>query len=597
LGRQVPLATPDRPEQPAVRAQLVQQELREAPGQPEEQGQQGLPGLQVQTISQTATPTNGTGILHGNGLVIDFITTSAGIRSALSDETGTALLYFQDGALGTPSSGTLTNCTFPTLNQNTTGSAAKWTTARNLANNSVDGSANVAFANKFIVQGTADAGLSAAQFLGALGTGLVKNTTTTGVLSIGAAGTDYIGTGSIIGNGQTMNTARLLGRTTASSGAIEEITVSTGLSLAGGVLTNTVTAGANTALSNLASVAINTTLLPGLDDAIDLGSDALRFHALKFKLASGFVGWGTGGADGSIDDIGTSGATTMRFMNAASGYTFDGNVSLSAGTLSVPDNAYGSGWNGSTAVPTRNAVYDKIETITTRITTVKTTIYITGSAATHNFTSGMLYCEVWCTGQGGGGGGSRASDATSQANGSGGGAGGTAYILYNATEAGATATYTVGTAAGAGGSNVGGNGTAGTSSTFDPAGTGATITGTGGALGTGLDNATPAVSFRLGGLGGVPTNGSLNITGGDGGTAAISSTVGTTIPIVSGDGGSSFWGGGPQAVVVVTGTTTAGVAGKAYGTGGSGSVSLNSSAGSVGGNGAVGVIKIVEYIQ
>lgn len=81
---------------------------------------------------------------------------------------------------------------FPTFNQNTTGSAAKWTTARNLAGNSVDGSANVQFANKFIVQGTSDSGLSAAQFLGALGTGLVKNTTATGVLSIASAGTDYI---------------------------------------------------------------------------------------------------------------------------------------------------------------------------------------------------------------------------------------------------------------------------------------------------------------------------------------------------------------------------------------------------------------------
>lgn len=86
--------------------------------------------------------------------------------------------------------------TFPTLNQNTTGSAAKWTTARNLAGNSVDGSANVAFANKFIVQGTSDSGLSAAQFLGSLGSGLVKNTTTTGVLSIASAGTDYYAPGS-----------------------------------------------------------------------------------------------------------------------------------------------------------------------------------------------------------------------------------------------------------------------------------------------------------------------------------------------------------------------------------------------------------------
>lgn len=70
-------------------------------------------------------------------------------------------------------------------------SAPKWSSARNLAGNSVDGSANVSFANKFIVQGTTDAGLSGAQFLGALSTGLVKNTTTTGVLSIAAAGIDY----------------------------------------------------------------------------------------------------------------------------------------------------------------------------------------------------------------------------------------------------------------------------------------------------------------------------------------------------------------------------------------------------------------------
>lgn len=61
--------------------------------------------------------------------------------------------------------------------------AANWTAARNLAGNSVDGSANVAFANKFIVQGTTDTGLSAAQFLGALRSGHLWNTTTTGVLT------------------------------------------------------------------------------------------------------------------------------------------------------------------------------------------------------------------------------------------------------------------------------------------------------------------------------------------------------------------------------------------------------------------------------
>ena len=70
---------------------------------------------------------------------------------------------------------------------NTTGSAATLTTPRTIAGSSFNGSANIRLANIFIVQGTADAGLSGPQFLGALATGLVKNTTTTGVLSIAAA--------------------------------------------------------------------------------------------------------------------------------------------------------------------------------------------------------------------------------------------------------------------------------------------------------------------------------------------------------------------------------------------------------------------------
>jgi hypothetical protein len=46
-------------------------------------------------------------------------------------------------ALGTPASGNLANCTFPTLNQNTTGSAATLTTAREINGISFNGSANI----------------------------------------------------------------------------------------------------------------------------------------------------------------------------------------------------------------------------------------------------------------------------------------------------------------------------------------------------------------------------------------------------------------------------------------------------------------------
>ena len=44
--------------------------------------------------------------------------------------------------------------------------------------------------------------------------------------------------------------------------------------------------------------------------------------------------------------------------------TFDTTTNtLATGIVTVTDDAYGAGWNGSTAVPTKNAVYDKIESM------------------------------------------------------------------------------------------------------------------------------------------------------------------------------------------------------------------------------------------
>jgi len=74
----------------------------------------------------------GTGITSLGTGVATFLGTpsSANLISAVTDETGTGALVFSTSPtlvtpiLGTPASGTLTNCTFPTLNQNTTGTAA-----------------------------------------------------------------------------------------------------------------------------------------------------------------------------------------------------------------------------------------------------------------------------------------------------------------------------------------------------------------------------------------------------------------------------------------------------------------------------------------
>jgi hypothetical protein len=64
----------------------------------------------------------------GAGVAPSSITTGTGVTTALGVNTGTAGAFVVNGdALGTPSSGTLTNCTFPTLNQNTTGTASNVT--------------------------------------------------------------------------------------------------------------------------------------------------------------------------------------------------------------------------------------------------------------------------------------------------------------------------------------------------------------------------------------------------------------------------------------------------------------------------------------
>ena len=69
--------------------------------------------------------------------------TSSALAGVMSDETGSGSLVFATSptlvtpALGTPASGALTNCTFPTLNQDTTGTAATVTGAAQSAITSV----------------------------------------------------------------------------------------------------------------------------------------------------------------------------------------------------------------------------------------------------------------------------------------------------------------------------------------------------------------------------------------------------------------------------------------------------------------------------
>ena len=94
-----------------------------------------------------AAATNITSVGTLGSLAVTNGVTAATFTGAL---TGTASgNLVSGGALGTPSSGTLTNCTFPTLNQNTTGTAATVTTNANLTGDVTSvGNATTIGANK-----------------------------------------------------------------------------------------------------------------------------------------------------------------------------------------------------------------------------------------------------------------------------------------------------------------------------------------------------------------------------------------------------------------------------------------------------------------
>ena len=94
------------------------------------------------TASNVTTNANLTGHITstGNAAVLGSFT-SAQLATALTNETGSGVAVFSTSptlvtpVLGTPASGNLANCTFPTLNQSTTGNADTATLATNVTNN------------------------------------------------------------------------------------------------------------------------------------------------------------------------------------------------------------------------------------------------------------------------------------------------------------------------------------------------------------------------------------------------------------------------------------------------------------------------------
>jgi len=213
----------------------------------------------------------------------------------------------------------------------------------------------------------------------------------------------------------------------------------------------------------------------------------------------------------------------------------------------------------------------------------KTVVQVFTSTGTYTPTPGMKYCTVEIVGGGAGGGGAAASSAVQSAAGGGGGAGAYVRQTFSASTIGANQSVAIG-AAGLAGANTPGTGGAGGNTVF-----GAIIQANGG-LGGALCNAgiLGSVSGGLGGIG--VASGDFGITGMAGGAGlSIFSSTGL---VISGAGGSSYFGGGARSVPF----SSVGVNGTSYGGGGSGGASTTGTAAVAGGAGFKGICVITEYV-
>ena len=192
----------------------------------------GIPYFNSGTTWATSAALAASAIVLGGGAgaAPATTTTGTGVVTALGVNVGSAGAFVTfNGAGGTPSSLTGTNIT---------GTAAGLTAGNVITNANLTGH----------VTSTGNAAVLGSFTLAQL------NTAVSDADVLATNGSAASLTGLPIG-GITMNTARLLGRTTAGAGVAEEITVGSGLSLAAGALTATAGAAALTLLSTVTASA------------------------------------------------------------------------------------------------------------------------------------------------------------------------------------------------------------------------------------------------------------------------------------------------------------------------------------------------------
>ena len=220
---------------------------------------------------------------------------------------------------------------------NTTGNTlakATLTAGTNVSITNGAGSITINATDAFVGTVTSVSVVSANGFAGTVATAtttpaITISTSVTGVLkgngtaiSAASAGTDYVAPGAYTTSGLTMSTIRLLGRTTASTGAAEEISVAGGLTLSGGVLTGA--SGTVTSVTGTAPVVSS----GGSTPAISMPAATTSVNGY---LTS--TDWTTFNNKGSGSVTSVSGTGTVNGITLTGTVTTSGSLTL-GGTLS-----------------------------------------------------------------------------------------------------------------------------------------------------------------------------------------------------------------------------------------------------------------------